>query len=181
MIRRRGDWYFSVPSSPSVSLVPYKPPFHQLREPFLLCRWENRLVPLLVDNTLLKQLSLRHHARRFPLLLRPSHEHKRNEANDRQINKLRVMHSHYHHIATLTDTFRQFFVVETVVRIPTMYERQQRNIVAIPEHSRYFNATMTIRMTRAINGMNFSHFASNVEGAFFSENTFVFSSMRQTR
>lgn len=91
------------------------------------------------------------------------------------------MHSHYHHIATLTDTFRQFFVVETVVRIPTMYERQQRNIVAIPEHSRYFNATMTIRMTRAINGMNFSHFTSNVEGAFFSENTFVFSNMRQTR
>ena len=40
---------------------------------------------------------------------------------------------------------------------------------------------MTIRMTRAINGMNFSHFASNVEGAFFSENTFVFSNMRQTR
>ena len=58
-----------------------------------------------------------------------------------------------------------------------MYERQQRNIVAIPEHSRYFNATMTIRMTRAINGMNFSHFASNVEGAFFSENTFVFSNI----
>ena len=135
MIKHRGDRLFHTSPSLPHSPVQYKPPFRHHCETLLLCRRENRLVILLVNNTLLKQLYLSLHASRSPLLLHPPYEHKHDETNDRQIDKLLVTNPRHHHIATLLETLRQFIVVESVVGIPTVNGTNQRNIVAMPEHS----------------------------------------------
>ena len=100
-----------------------------------MCQYTIKSILLLVNNNLLKQPSLRLHSRRSPLLLRPPHERKENETNDRDVNKLLVKAIDKPNIATLLETLRQLIVVETVIGIPTIHGKKQSNIVAMPEHS----------------------------------------------